>query len=89
MSQSIVYDDIHGGVRSGQKVGVATYKQRNNVIATIDLVACEDVEGPNIVDSIGVWWERLLGGFDGTPEHAEAQVYNVMPVILNKVSSAA
>ena len=89
VSQSIVYDDIHGGVRSGQKVGVATYKQRNNVIATIDLVACEDVEGPNIVDSIGVWWERLLGGFDGTPEHAEAQVYNVMPVILNKVSSAA
>ena len=89
VSQSIVYDDLHGGVYAGQKVGVATYKQRNNVVASIDLVACEDVEGPNVIDSLGVWWDRLVGGFNGTPEHAEAQVYNVMPVILNKVSNAA
>lgn len=89
VSQTIVFDDLYGSVKAGQKVGTATYKQRNNVVATIDLVACEDVDGPGVIDALSVWWDRFLGGFNGTPEHAEARVYNVMPVILNKVSNAA
>ncbi|MBO4352600.1 MAG: D-alanyl-D-alanine carboxypeptidase, partial [Eggerthellaceae bacterium] len=89
VSQTIVFDELHGDVKAGQKVGTATYRQRNNVVATIDLVACEDVAGPNFFDALAVGWNRFVGGFNGTPERAESRVYNVMPVILNKVSNAA
>ena len=46
VSQSLEFDEVSGNVHAGDKVGTITFKQRNAVIATMDLVACEDVAAP-------------------------------------------
>ena len=89
VSQLVTYDELHGTVREGDKVGSIVFKQRNQVIAEQDLIACETVDGPNPLESIGIWWQRLVGGFSGEQAQAEPLVYNVMPVIANYVSNAA
>ena len=47
VSQSLEFDELAGNVKEGDKVGTITFKQRNTVIATMDLVACEDVDAPD------------------------------------------
>ena len=89
VSQSFKFDDVHGNVKSGQKVGSVVYKQRNNVVAEQNLIAVEDVDAPGLIDGLGIWWTRFLGGFSGAPEAASSSVYNVMPIINSNVSSAA
>lgn len=83
VSQSVTFDELHGTVRAGDKVGTIVFKQRNQVVAEQDLVAAETVEGPNAIDTIAIWWERLVGGIDGSAAVADSEVYNVMPVISN------
>ena len=89
VSQSFEFDELRGSIRSGQKIGRVKYWQRNVVIATQDLIACEDVAAPGVFDSISIWWNRLVGGFSSAPETAESQVYNVMPIINSNVTPAA
>lgn len=81
VSQSLSFNELHGTVNAGDKVGTVVYKQRNQVVAELDLVACETVPAPNPLEVIGIWWQRLTGGFGGGPSAAETKVYNVMPVI--------
>ena len=83
------FDELRGDIHAGDKVGTVSFMQHNKVVAQQDLIACEDELAPNIFDGIGIWWSRLIGGFSGTPETAESQVYNVMPIISNNVSNAA
>ena len=47
VSQTVQFNELHGSVKAGQVVGTVTFKQRNQVIATQDLVACKDVPAPN------------------------------------------
>jgi len=89
VSQTVQFDELHGSVSAGQKVGTVVFKQHNEVVAEQNLVACEDVGGPGPIDAISIWWQRFLGGFNGTPEHAESAVYNVMPILNSSVSNAA
>ena len=81
VSQAVTFNELHGTVNAGDKVGTIVYKQRNQVVAEQDLVACETVEAPNPLDVIAIWWQRVTGSFSGAPTVAETQVYNVMPVI--------
>lgn len=81
VSQSVTFNELHGTVRAGDKVGTIVYKQRNQVIAEQDLVACETVDAPNVIDGIAIWWQRLAGGFGGEASVADSKVYNVMPLI--------
>lgn len=81
VSQSVTFDELHGTVHEGDKVGSIVYKQHNQVVAEYDLVACETVDGPNFIDMIAIGWNRFIGWFTGAPAVADSQVYNVMPII--------
>lgn len=83
VSQSVTFDELHGTVREGDKVGTIVYKQQNQVVAEQDLVACETVPGPNPLETLSIAWQRFIGGFSGSPSVADSEVYNVMPVIKN------
>ena len=89
VSQSVTFEELHGTVHEGDKVGSIVYKQRNMVIAEQDLVACETVEAPDVFETFKIWWARLFGGLRGSAAQADSIVYNVMPTISNNVSNAA
>lgn len=87
VSQSLEFDEVKGDVKVGDKVGTITFKQRNAVIATQDLVACEDVKAPDFFQSIGIWWDRLLRGLSGQPQVASSVTVNDTPLINDKNTS--
>ncbi|MBQ9042476.1 MAG: D-alanyl-D-alanine carboxypeptidase [Eggerthellaceae bacterium] len=89
VSQAVTFDEIHGTVHAGDKVGSIVYKQKNQVIAEQNLVACETVEAPNIIDTLAIGWSRFIGLFTGAPAVAESQVYNVMPIINSNSTNIA
>src|SRR5699024_5029821 len=78
-----------GDVRAGDKVGTITFKQRNEEIATLDLVACEDLDAPDFFEGVGVWWERLLRGFSGQPQSASAVTLNETPLVVDNTAAGA
>ena len=83
VSQEVVYEELHGNVHVGDKVGTVTFKQRNSDIATVDLIAAENVDGPNPFEAIGIWWERLWGN-DAT---ADSEVVNTTPLLIDKTQT--
>lgn len=87
VSESVEYSSISGNVKAGQKVGTITFKQRNQVIATLDLIACEDVAAPNMLESISIWWDRFIRGFSGSQTAAHSQLINETPLVVDKTSS--
>ena len=86
ISQSFEFDEIHGTVHAGDRVGTATFKQRNEVVAQYDLVASQDVAAPNFFESVGIWWDRLFRSFSGSPTVAESTVVNELPLINDKTA---
>lgn len=84
VSQSIELYEVTGDVHAGDVVGKATFKQRNNVIATADIVACEDARAPNVLEGVGVFFDRLLRFFSGQPQVAVSTVINETPLINDK-----
>ena len=89
VSQSLEFDELAGNVKEGDKVGTITFKQRNTVIATMDLVACEDVDAPDFFEGAGVWWDRLFRSFSGGQEVARSITLNETPLVIDKTASAA
>ncbi|WP_241159115.1 D-alanyl-D-alanine carboxypeptidase family protein [Adlercreutzia sp. ZJ141] len=87
VSQSVTYDNLTGNVHVGDKVGTITFKQRNNVIAEYDLVACEDVYAPTFIEGVKIWWTRLFNGFTGKPKVAESVTLNELPYVIDKTSN--
>ena len=87
VSQALEFDELSGDVKAGDKVGTATFKQRNAVIATMDLVACEDVAAPNFFEGIGIWWDRLFRGFSGQPQTAQSTTVNETPLVVDKTAA--
>lgn len=86
VSQTVSFDEVHGNVSAGQKVGTVEFKQRNETIARYDLVACVDVAAPDLFQSIGIWWDRLLRGFSGQQQTADSIVVNETPLINDKTA---
>ena len=89
VTQSFEFDELHGNVSAGDKVGRVVFKQRNLPVAEQDLVAVEDVAAPNGIDALGIGWQRLLGGFQGEPASQESRILNVMPLISDNKTNAA
>ncbi|WP_080797384.1 D-alanyl-D-alanine carboxypeptidase family protein [Arabiibacter massiliensis] len=87
VSQSLEFEKLSGNVRAGDKVGTATFKQRNAVIATFDLVACEDVAAPDFFEGVGIWWDRLFRGFSGQEGTAQTVTLNETPLIIDKTAA--
>ncbi len=88
VSQEVSFDEVTGPVHAGDKVGTVTYKQRNEVVATADLVACEDVAAPSFFEGIGIWWDRFFRSFSGAPSQADSVLLNDTPLIVDKTSAA-
>lgn len=86
VSQLVELADIDYDVSAGDVVGHITFKQRNNVIAEMDLVACEDVAAPNLIEGIGIWWDRLFRSFSGDPGVASSRTLNETPLIVDKTA---
>ncbi len=86
VSQSFEFEDVSGDVKAGDVLGTATFKQRNTVIATEDVVACEDVDGPGFFEGIGIWWDRLFRSITGQEQAAETVILNETPLLLDKTS---
>ena len=74
-------------MHAGDKIGTLTFKQRNSVMATVDLIAAEDVNAPDLFEGIGVWWDRLFRGFSGQSTVAESVLYNETPLVVDKTSA--
>lgn len=81
VSQEVAFDELSGDVRAGDKVGTITFYQRNEEVASMDLVATEDVLGPGFFEGIGIWWDRLFRTFTGAPKVADSVVVNETPLI--------
>lgn len=88
VSQSVEYRDLSRNVKAGDVVGTITYKQHNEVVATMDMVATESVDAPNVFQGIGIWWKRLVAGFSGSPKVAESVFYNDSMIINDKSGAA-
>ena len=87
VSQSVTFDNVSGDVHAGDKVGTVTFKQRNQVVATQDLVACKDVPAPSVFESIGIAFDRFMRGFSGADTVATSQLLNTTPLIVDKTSA--
>ena len=81
VSQEVSFNEISGDVRVGDVVGTVTFYQRNQVVAEMDLIATEELLGPNFFESIGIWWDRLLRSFSGDDGVADSLVVNETPLI--------
>lgn len=88
VSQSLEFQEVKGNVKAGDKVGTITFKQRNNTIATQDLIACEDSAGPDFFQGIGIWWDRMFRGFSGQPQVATGVTLNETPLLNDKTATA-
>ncbi|MDR2109486.1 MAG: D-alanyl-D-alanine carboxypeptidase [Coriobacteriales bacterium] len=74
IQQDISVEAVAGAVVRGQVVGQIVWEQSGEVLASSELVAAESVAAPDFWQGIEIWWQRLIGGFGGEPEHAEGSV---------------
>ncbi len=89
VSQSLEFDEVKGDVKAGDKVGTISFKQRNATIATLDLIACEDVAAPTFFEGIGIWWDRLFRGLSGQQQVAQSITVNETPLVNDKTATAS
>ncbi len=89
VSQEASYDDISGTVHAGDQVGTITFKQHNDVIATADLVATEDVPAPGFLEQIGIWGQKLIAQLTYNPTQADSTLINETPMINDRSRAAA
>lgn len=82
VSQEVTFDDVSGDVKAGDKVGSISYIQNNEVIATKDLVAAEDVAAPDFFETISIWFTRLIHNFTGEKSQADSYILNDTPLVL-------
>lgn len=84
ISQDVTFYDVPGGVDAGEVVGHVDFYQNNEVVASQDLIACESVDDPSFLDSLGMGFRSLAGFFTGGVETAESVVLNQTPLLLSK-----
>lgn len=84
INQTVDYNMISGNVKAGDTVGSITFKQRNEVLVTVDLVACEDSNSPGFFEGIGIWWDRLFRSFQGQETVASSILINQTPLVNSK-----
>ena len=87
VSCTMTFDKVSGNVREGDKVGSAVFKQHNETLATVDLIACEDVAAPNPLEAVGIWVSRLMSNFTGGATVAASVDLNDTPLINDKTKA--
>lgn len=89
VSQEATFYEVSGPVSAGDAVGQIVFKQRNEIVAAYDLVACQDVAAPSFFEGIAIWWDRFFGSFSDRPSVAESELLNDTPLIVDKTQSSA
>lgn len=84
ISQEASFDEIPGGVSVGDVVGRVDFYQNNELIASQDLIACESVDAPSIIDQLGKAWRDVTSVFFGGTESANSTISNKTPLLLAK-----
>lgn len=84
VSQEVDFEDITEDVHYGDTVGTLTFKQHNEVIASVVLISVEEVSAPNMFEGIGVWFQRLLSNFTHEQTQASSYLVNSTPLIVDK-----
>ena len=83
ISQEAAFDVPGGTIHVGDKVGTITFKQRNEIIATEDLIAVEQLDAPDPLTAIGIWWQRLWGDDTVAPSY----IVNETPLLIDKTQT--
>lgn len=83
ISESMHINEVGGSIKAGDKVGTVDFIQDNRVIATRDLVAAEDSEGPGIFDMISISFARFMSLFNGAQTTATSLITNETPLVLS------
>ena len=86
VSQNVVFNELKGDIAVGDVVGTVTFYQRNEPLATFDLISLEAMKGPTGLDSFKMWWQSIWG--DEVPT-LESVVINETPLIYSKDVTAA
>ena len=89
ISCTMTFEPPSGAVKQGDKVGYAVFRQHNEVLATVDLISCEDVDAPNPIEAIGIGFGRFIANFTGAQTVANSVDLNDTPLINDKTKSAA
>lgn len=84
VSQELVCNDLPGAVSAGDVVGTMNFYQGNELIASQELISCEDSPAPDLLQGIGFWWDRLWAGLGGETLVAEPVIVNETPLIYSK-----
>ncbi len=84
ISQIVRAADVSGDVKVGDVVGVIEYYQGDELITSQDLIACENVEAPNFIESLLISVQRLFASISGASTSVETCVYNKTEPILLK-----
>ena len=75
----VALDTLSGDVRAGDAAGTLTLSQNDHTLATVDLIAAENVAAPSIFERILVGFDRMVRFFTGEPGEAPAEVLATAP----------
>ena len=89
VSQEVTYKELTEDVKVGDVIGSIAFKQHNKVIATSNIVACENVAAPNLFEGISIWFERLASSFSGAQTVAQSRLINELPLLVKKNAAAS
>jgi D-alanyl-D-alanine carboxypeptidase len=70
LERSVSVSTVRAPVEKGQRIGVATFTQRGQVVATVPLVAVHAVEAPGVFERIGIAVVRAWRKFTGAGNQA-------------------
>lgn len=84
ISQNFEFFEPAGSVNAGDLVGRAVFYQGNVKIAEEDIVACESIAGPNIIEGIQIWWEKLMRALSGQDQSATSVIINDTELLIDK-----
>jgi D-alanyl-D-alanine carboxypeptidase (penicillin-binding protein 5/6) len=65
ITRTVSMSAVEAPVRAGDKVGVATFTQAGDIVATISLVATADVPRPNLFERVGIALARAWRALSG------------------------
>ena len=84
VSQEVSFRKITEDIHVGDKLGTITFMQHNEVVATINIISCENVNAPNVIEGMGIWVDRLFVGFDQEKCAAHSVLINTTPLLVDR-----
>lgn len=81
VSQDVIIEKTDGTIHIGDIVGRVDFYQGNERLSSENLISCEEIKAPNILESISIAWQKFRGNNKG----AHTEVCNDIQPIVQKV----